>query len=185
MHWTAQVGLICLISNFHLHLYLDDMVIGYWLSGQYGYWSRKELRMIGRPSSILLQTEWQMQKRIKEDGKDKSEMKRGWDRFLRVFNTTLIFIFSNTWHKTGMGGFGSHRAIYQTAFHTLHWWELWEVGDIYVYVTYMWPIKSISFFGWRRHKQLTWNNQGIFQTRLNITLHIETILEGVSQSACL
>ena len=32
------------------------------------------------------------------------------------------------------------------------------------------------FFCWRHHKQLTWNNQGIFQTRLNITLHIETIL---------
>ena len=69
--------------------------------------------------------------------KDKSKMTRDWDRFLRVFNTTLIFIFSNTRHETGMGDFGSlvgHCAIYQTAFHThtLHWWE---VGDKDTYVT--------------------------------------------------
>ena len=48
-------------------------------------------------------------------------------------------------------------------------WQRSICNQSYLILWCLWPIKVISLFVWRHHKQLTWNNQGIFQTKLNIS----------------
>ena len=143
MHWTAQVGLICLISNFHFHLYLSGQYG--WLLVYIGYLNNmvighvKSSRWWGDLSFYSIanrMTEAEKDQRGQR-WKDKSEMTRDWDRFLRVFNTTLIFIFSNTRHETGMGDFGSlvgHCATRQPFTHFIG-----ENCEKRVTKIYMWP----------------------------------------------
>ena len=150
------------------------LVIGlYWLSEQHGYWSRKELQMMGWPLLLF----YRKQNDRGRKGSKRTKMKRQiWnDERLRSVpssfqhNTHLHILQHKTWDWYGR--------FWKSC------WTLCYLPDSlsHTHTSLMrsgWQryICDQPFFCWRHHKQLTWNNQGIFQTRLNITLHIETIL---------
>ena len=143
-----KVALICLISNFHFHLYLDNMVgywfilvIGlYWLSEQHGYWSRKELQMMGWPLLLF----YRKQNDRCRKGSKRTKMKRQiWnDERLRSVpssfqhNTHLHILQHKTWDWYGRFWKSCWTLCYlpDSLSHTctLHWWE---VGDKDIYVT--------------------------------------------------